>query len=48
MSDKPIFSLERISNKDFDASVQLKKEFLVVILKRLGAKTNCLVVTRQS
>jgi hypothetical protein len=41
--DKPIFSSERMSHKDYDC-----KGSLVVIVEGLGAKTNGLAVNRQS
>jgi hypothetical protein len=44
----PIFLSERTLHKDYYARVQLKKESLVVGLKGPDAKTNLLLVNRQS
>jgi hypothetical protein len=48
--DKPIFSSERMVHKDYGrkGSVGRGEKVVVVRLKGLGAKTNCLVVNRQS
>jgi hypothetical protein len=38
--EKPILSSERILHKDYDRKGSVKKIFLVMNLKGLGAKTN--------
>jgi hypothetical protein len=43
MTDKPVFSLERMLHKDYDHKGSVAKEkdkTLVVSLKRLGTETN--------
>jgi hypothetical protein len=37
--DKPILSSGRMSHKDYDHKVLIKKKYLVVSLKELNAKT---------
>jgi hypothetical protein len=38
--DKPVFSSERMSHKDYDRKGSVGKKYLVVILKGLSAETN--------
>jgi hypothetical protein len=46
--DKSIFSSERMLHKNYYRMGSVAKKILVVILKRLGDKTNWLAVNRQS
>jgi hypothetical protein len=49
LREKPILSLERMLHKDCERKGSVaKKKSLVVILKGLGPKANCLAVNRQS
>jgi hypothetical protein len=48
VNDRLIFSSERMLHKDYDNKCSVEKNVLVVSLKALVAKINCLVVNRQS